>query len=68
MGYWMAGQVRTTRSSVTYKNKSRIGFMTLISILMIPCDIFLSIYLESIRVIGPIGSCRGRVDGRGGAL
>ena len=38
IGYWMAGQLKTMRSSVMRNNKSRIGDMTLRRILMIPCE------------------------------
>ena len=35
MGYWMVVQVRNMRSIVMYKNKFRIGYMTLRRILVI---------------------------------
>ena len=60
--------MRTIRSSGIYKNKSKIGFMDLIRILMIPCETFLRFHLKIIGIIALIVSFRVRVDGHGGDL
>ena len=64
MGYWMAGQVRTIRSSIIYKNK----MITLRRNLMIPCVMFWRIHLRNIRVIVMIDISTGIVDGNGDAI
>ena len=68
MGYWVVEQVRTTRSSVMYKNKFRMGDMILIRVLMITCEMFLRDHLKNTSSISLIGSDRGRVDGIGDAI
>ena len=61
----MSVQVGTMRSSVMYKNKFIIGDMTLRKILMVPCEMFCSDYLSSIRSIAMICSSRVRFDVNG---
>ena len=68
MGYWMAVQVRTIRSSGIFKNKSKIGFMDLISILVIPCEMFFRIHLNIISIIALVFICWGIVDVCGYAI
>ena len=63
MGYWVVEQVRTTRISVMYKCKFRMGDMTLRRVVMIPCEMFLRYHLRSTRSIALLESGRGRVDG-----
>ena len=46
MGYYMANQVRTRRSSVIYNNKFIMGYMTLRRIIIIPCEMFLEDSIE----------------------
>ena len=65
MGYWVAFQVRTMRSSVVYKRKFIMGCMTLRRVLMIPCYIFLREHFSSTRSIALLGSIRGVVDYHG---
>ena len=62
MGYWVADQVSTMKSSVIYKSKFRIGDITLRRVLIIPCEIFLKSHLRSTRRIDWIDSGRGRAD------
>ena len=68
MGYYMAGQLRTIRSSVICKNKSRIGDMTVRRVLMIPCKIFWRIQLKGISIIDFLGINRGGINGHGNAI
>ena len=63
MRYWGAGHMRTMRSIVIYKSKSRIGDTTLWKVLMIPCEIFLRDHLRSTSGIYLVGSGRVRSDG-----
>ena len=60
MGYWMEVQVSIMSSSVTYENKLIMRDMTLIRILMIPCQICYSSHLRSIRSSTIICISRGR--------
>ena len=55
IGYWVAVQIRTMRSSVIYKSKLRMGDMTLRRFLMISCEIFLRTNLSSTISIDIIG-------------
>ena len=54
MGYWVAGQVRTMRSSVIYKSIFRIGEMIFRSALMIPCEVLLRSHLRNTNSISMI--------------
>ena len=51
MGYWVAGQVRTMRSSFVYTSKFSMEDMTLSMFLMIPYDMFLRAHLRNTRSI-----------------
>ena len=55
MGYWVAVQISTMRSSVIHKSKLRMGDMTLRRFLMISCEIFLRNNLISAIIIDIIG-------------
>ena len=68
MGYWMVFQVSTIRSSVMWNNKWILFVMTLSKILVIPCDMFCRIKLNSIMVIVLIGIFWGKVDGHGDVI
>ena len=68
MGYWMAGQVRTTIISVMYKRKFRMGNMILRMFLMMPYDMLLRHHLRNTSSISLLVSGKGRVGGRGDAL
>ena len=62
--------MRAMRISVMYNSKLRMGDMTLMRVLMIPCNMLLRSNLRSTRIISLIGSGRGRVrvDGLSYAL
>ena len=68
MGYWMAGQVRTTIISVMYKRKFRMGNMILRMFLMMPYDMLLRHHLRNTSSISLLVSGKGRVGRRGAAL
>ena len=68
MEYWVSVQVSTMSSSVIYKSKFRMGYITLSGVLMIPCEILLRSHFRNTRSIDIIVSGRGVVYGLGDAL
>ena len=55
-GYWMEVQVRAISNIVIYNTRLIMGDMTLNGILVIPCEMFCSYHLKSIRIIFLLGS------------
>ena len=68
IGYWVAVQIRTMRSSVIYKSKLRMGDMTHSIFLVIPFEIFFRDHLRSNRIIYLLVIGRVIVYGRGYSL
>ena len=66
VGYWVAVQVSTMRSSVMYNGKFRMGDINLSRVTMITCYTLLRSYLRSASIVSMIGSYRGGFYGLGG--
>ena len=68
MGFWVSGKVNNLKSSVRYKSKLRMGYMTFRRVLMILCEMFLRHHLSSTRQVALLVIGRVRVDGHGYSL
>ena len=54
MRYWVEVQARTTRISIMYKSKFRMGEMRIRRFLMITCEVLLRVNLRNTRIIALI--------------